>query len=509
MTTSAQIETAETLASYLLRGLRYRIDYDKIPAQRRRSLAREMGDFLEPAAVASRSTEEWVRRICDRFEIEPTGEGRTDGEREFAGSPAYTLLPRRFLPVGTLEMSHAHATPGPEGIAAVVWHDLTRQIDFAALRHAVNRNAQILVTFAMAQPRDGEDSVFSRPNAEPDATPWAATLPAQLQTPRAYRTIITLTSNMAHGADHKSGNVTMFRRERAVDPVSGEPYLRPFVSGNAWRGIWRDEAGALTCRDVGLTLQDIDPKIAHALMAGGTIEAGADGASVDVALRRRVRALLPAWTLFAGVLSQQIMRGVLRVHDSTLICRENAWLLHGMLAPKRPGSDAVIPFEEFRASLKPADDLTQLRLLTRQAHRDIPDMPKDMQMLTETEVLLAGSQMVHAFQLVDLDGVPSVAKSFLSRMLAEFRANAFAGAGNARGIGAIAFDPYQPGDPSLALPSEDEYLTFVAEKRDEIRAFLLGSRAVPLVQVPAPAQVKGKRGKKGAEPTPDAAEGGF
>ncbi len=500
MATSQQITTAEALVAYLLRGLKYRIDWDSIGANRRRNLTREMSSYLLPAAVAARSTAEWVHLFCQRFEVNVTGEGYEDRQ-----GGAYALIPRMFLPAGTVEMPHTQATEGPGGMACVRWDQLTSKIDFGGLRIALQRNPELIVNFAMNPAVAGEESMFAPHDDGEIVAPWAATLPQALQTPRAYRTNITLASDLSHGADHKSGNVTMFRRKRSACPVTGESYLAPFVSGNAMRGVWRDEMGALMCRSVGLKLQDIEPRIAHALMSGGTIEAGADGAGVDVALRRRVRATLPGWDLFAGVFAQQIMRGVIRVHDAELICRENAWFLHSMLAPKRLGSDTVMPFEEFRLALRPADDLTQLRLLTRHAHRDI-EGSDGMQMLTETEVVLKGAQMVHSFQLIDLDGVSSLSKSFLTLLLKEFRGNAFIGAGNARGLGAIAFDPYAPGDPSLALPTEDEYLAFVEARRDDIRALLLGDCAMggAAVQVPAGKAPRGKKAPAGGAPDPAA-----
>lgn len=496
MSNAHQIASAECLVAYLLRGLRHRLDYTKIQASRRRNLAREMTDYLIPAAVSARSTEEWVRLVCQRFEIEPTGEGYMgDGGREHDARPAYALLPRRFLPAGSLEMPHPSATEGAAGLAVVRWDHLCRVIDFAGLRLALDRNPALVVTFAMNPPVEGEEGIFPDLESLPPVAAWTAVLPTRLQTPRGYSTVVTLTSPCAHGADHKSGNVTMFRRQRYKDPVSGETYLAPFIAGNAWRGIWRDEAGALTCRDVGLKLTEIEPRIAHALMAGGTIEAGADGAGVDLALRRRVRALLPAWDLFAGVMNQQIMRGALRVHDSHLVCRENAWLLHDRLKPHQDGRP--LPYADFRAALEPADNLTQLRLLTRHAHREL-EGSEGVQMLTETEVLLPGAQLVHAFQLIALDGVPSLSRSFLARVLREFRDNAFVGAGNARGLGAVAFDAYQPGDPAQALPTEDEYLAFVEAHRDEIRAFLLGKRGEAAAPAPVEPKVPG-RGKARAK----------
>lgn len=511
MANAHQIASAECLVAYLLRGLRHRIGFDRIPAQRRRRIGAEMTDYLIPAAVSARSVEEWVRLVAQRFEVELTGEGYLgEGGREHEARPAYALLPRRFLPQGTQELVHPRATEGTEGVAAVRWDHLCRQIDFAALRLAIDRNPALVVTFALNPPTEGEDALFPPFVSSGSAASWTAALPTRLHTPRGYTTVMTLMSPCSHGADHKSGNVTMFRRQRYKDPVTGDTYWAPFIAGNAWRGVWRDEAGALTCRDVGLKLTEVDPKIAHALMAGGTIEAGADGAGVDLALRRRVRALIPAWDLFAGVLQQQIMRGMLRVHDSHLVCRENAWLLYDRIKPAAGG--ARLAYEDFRAALEPADNLTQLRLLTRHAHRDLADS-EGMQMLTETEVLLPGAQLVHSFQLIAMDGVSTLARSFFTRVLREFQDNAFIGAGNARGLGAVAFDPYAPGDPAHALPSEDEYLAFVAEHRDEIRAFLLGKRG-EAITAPDPIEPKATRRARARGKSPAGApvpppEGGF
>jgi len=499
MPTTSQIANAEVCFSYLLRGLKHRIDWDKLGAERRRALPTELADFLIPAAIAARSTVEMVKLLCQRFEIRAAGEGwEEDDGYARRGRPAYALVPRQFMPPGVVELEAEAGAPwNPKETACVRWDHLAKSIDFAALRLAVYQNPQLLTTFALNPPVEGEEAVFSPWIESAMAPAWTPTLPERLLTPRAFRTVWTLVSNLAHGADHKSGNVTMFRRERRIDPTTGEQVLVPFMSGNAVRGLWRDMIFYRLLRLVGLRVEDIPPRIAHALLAGGTIEAGADSASVDVALRRRVRGLLPAWDLFAGVIEQQIMRGVLRVHDAQVVCRENAWLLYPTLRPKRQGSADVMSFEEFHAALPVADNLTQLRLLTRHAHRDLEDSD-GIQMITDTEVLLPGTTILHSFQLLDPSNVSSLAASCMSDLILEFRDIAHTGAGNARGYGQIAFDHYLPGEGHDALPPTDEYLAYVRENRDAIRAFLLGEKNGEVMKVDGVGEVKITRsGAKG------------
>jgi hypothetical protein len=311
--------------------------------------------------------------------------------------------------------------------------------------------------------------------------------------PRVFRAAWTTLSPLFHGADEKSGNVLTFRREKRVDPHTGAIDLVPFISGNAFRGQLRDRLFGRMLMLLGMKPEQLPPARAHALFAGGAIDAGADGAKADVAARRAARSNAPAWDLIAGCIDQQIMEGVLRVHDAHLVCRENAWLLHAMLQPTL-SDGAPMPLDQFRAALKPADDLTQLRLGTRHAHRDFDDAD-GIQMLWNTEGILPGSQMVHSLQVHGMAGVSELTLSCLADVLADFRDDAFVGAQTARGYGRIAFDPYRSLD--IELPSPEIYRRFLAEKSDEIKAWLMGGKggAAPEGEPAA----KGKRGKKAAE----------
>jgi hypothetical protein len=505
MATRPQIDSASVLAAYLLRGLARRIDYDRIGRDRRRSLTTEFGDFLVPAAVSARSTLEWCRLVCDRFEISPAGEGWEGGDgREHDARAAYAVIPKAFVPPDTVLLEgHPKAT---DANVIVRWDHACRVIGFDALRIALNENPALYATFALTQPVDGEEQLFTAWGASPEVKPWTPTLPSRLITPRAYRTIWTLISPLAHGHDHKSGNVTLFRRERRVDPVSGLQYLTPFISGNATRGAWRDKIFSRLLRLIGLKTTEVPKEMIHALLAGGAIESGADGGTVNVAARRRARAMSPAWDLFAGCIEQQIMAGLLRIHDAVLVCRENAWMLHTLLEPRRIGSAEPMSFAEFRDALEPADNLTQLRLLTRHAHRDLPGS-EGTQMITQTEVILPGAMLVHSFQLIGLDGVSELAGSCMRDLLDEFAGDAFVGAQNARGLGRVAFDPYVPGPGHAELPGPEAYLRFVEENKAEIRAWLLREEGVERTVVAGvPATVT--KGAKGRRATSTSAAGG-
>lgn len=497
MTTTAKIQQSRAIAAYTLRALWRRVDWQSIPADRRRNIATELTDALVPLVISTRSCRAFFQSFCQRFEIAPAGGAYERAGEQRVSEAAYVLLPERFVPAMTPTMPHSMAV---DGIACLRWDAAVDAIDFEGLRIALVDGAPMISTFVTAQPMDGEDKLFDDHALGATGGVWTAALPTRIVTPRAFRTVWTLTSPLAHGHDTSSGNVVLFRRERTVDPTTGEQTLRPMMSGNAVRGMWRDLIMLRLLALVGLTSREIPPKVAHALLAGGSIDKGADGAKVNVAARRLARERCPAWDLFAGVLDEQIMRGLLRVHDVVLICRENHWILWEMLAPTRDGKP--MSREEFRAALLPADDLTQLRLGTRMAHREIEDAG-GVQMIFNTEVLLPGAQMVHSFQLIgDGSGVSDLARSCMADMLAEFQDNAFAGAKNAAGLGRIAFDPYIPGDGEAPLPSRDLYLAWVAEHRDEIRAWLLRAQTEEGAD-DAPKKAARARGKKGGDTASD------
>lgn len=466
------ITTCRRLLSYLLRATRLQIDRDKIGQGRFASLSAELSDALIPLVVSERSALGFYRALCARFSVDPTGGDGNWGPIE------------AWLPDGRIRWDRALAS-----------------LDYAHMRLVIHENPAFLSTFAFSSPCDGEDSIFSS-FPEPAAVgAYRPTLPGMLIAPRSYRTVWTLVSPMAHGADEKSGNVNLFRRHRVVNPLTGEQAYVPFMAGNAVRGMWRDMVMARWLALIGLKPTDLPAERVHALFAGGSVEAGADGAGVNLAVRKRARELCPPWDLVAGCTDQQIMSGRARVHDAVLFCRENAWLVHAALGR----ADDLV---EFAAALPHASELTQLRLGTRHAHRDYAGSD-GTQMIFNQELVIGGAQMLHSLQVYGVDGVETTTASCLADLLNDFREYGTVGAANARGLGLIAFDSYQPGDGAPPLPDPAIYLEYVEKRRDDMRAWALRQNE------PAPPikPMKGGKGKPSrpvaplADHGPDPAEG--
>ncbi len=482
MTTSAQIDQARPRLAYLLRAIARRIRREDIGADRYRNLTTEMADHLRAAAISSRTSTQFLSIVAARFGVNLSDDGE--------GRPIAAFLPEAL----------AGDLPGAiyEGSRVVSWAMIARHTPLEAFRILLNEHdgPAFYVTFSQVRPSEEDVQFFSVPEV-PVGDRWAGMLPAEdMQSPKQHRAWFTLVSPLAHGHDDKAGNVVLFRRQRQVDPFTGEHALVPIYTGNAIKGAWRDAFFARMLRAIGVRPEaDLSPRRAQELFSGGTIESGADGATARLDVRRRARQTIPAIDLLGGCVEQQIMSGLLRVHDCTLLCRENAWKLYRMLAPVGLSGEPLT-FEDFRASLPPADDLTVLRLGTRHAHRELPGGGEGVQMLWNTEAIMPGARLMHAFSIVSLSTVSSLAKSCLADLLEDFSDTGLLGAQTARGYGQIATTGYTPAAKADPLPSPDEYRTYLAEHKHEILAWLVGAKDDPAeVQEEQPAK-KGRAKKK-------------
>lgn len=463
MATTKEIYDAQIRWAYLLRGMLPRVDRDKIGRARQRTLSGEMADSMRALAVASRTTTQFVTSFADRFHVElgETTVATGDGEKNVRGVCA--VIPDVL----------AGDLPGRpwEGKRIATWAMAARHMTFDALRIAVFEGPAFFVTFAQSRASEHDLDYFRPPQEVPSRT-WAGVLPGEdMQSPRQHRAWLQTVSPLAHGHDDKAGNVVLYRRGLQVDPWTGEQHMVPFYAGNAVRGMWRDMLFSRMLRLIGVDPVDLPPARAQELFAGGTIAAGADGVSNDLAARRRARATVPGIDLLGGCIEQQILSGLLRVHDCTLLCRENAWKFYRMLEPKSAEGDDLT-YEEFRQSLKPADDLTSLRLGVRHAHRDLPGGERDVQMLWNTEHILSGARLFHSFQVLSLSRVSDLAKSCLADLLEEFAEVGLLGAQTARAYGQVSTLGYEPAEKAEPLGSPELYRTYLAEHGAEITAWL-------------------------------------
>lgn len=421
------LSATRRLLAYLLRATKLRVQMSRMGKERFWRLPKELSDALVPFVLSERTTLGFYRAVCTRLGVDPSG-----GDGEWGAIEVW-------LPEGRVRWDHAVAA-----------------LQFPDVRTIVQESPDFLSTFACCKSNAEEDHLFQQFTDPVVPTLYLPELPSSPISPSTFRSVWTLVTPLHHGSDEKHGNVSLFRRQTVLDPVSGRSAYVPFISGNAIRGTWRDLVMERWLHLIGLSTKDLHPGRAHALLAGGSVESGADTSKVDNVVRSEARHKCPPWDLLAGCIDQQVMGGSVNVGDAILVCKENAWLVHGELAPDQE-------LEPFCNSLPSAIETTQIRLGTRQAHKDLGE-GDGVQMLWDTESLIPGHQMIHSFSL---RGKNELAASCLVDLLNLFKESAHVGAGSARGYGKISFTSYT--SPSETLPSSDVYLSYVKDHLEEMR----------------------------------------
>src|SRR5690606_26982385 len=185
----------------------------------------------------------------------------------------------------------------PEG--RIRWDRALSLMDHGVMRIVIQESPEFLATFARDWGDDPhEDAEFELFPVPEETSTFVPELPETLIAPSRYRALWTLTGNFHHGADVKSGNVNLFRRQLSWDALSGKLCQVAFVAGNAIRGHLRDLAMGRYLQLLGLKSKDIPSHRAHSMLAGGSIEQGADTATVNNIVRSEARDKCPPWDLF-------------------------------------------------------------------------------------------------------------------------------------------------------------------------------------------------------------------
>jgi hypothetical protein len=439
------------LLGYLLRAMVWAIDRDRIGKHRSDRLPAELGANLLPIALGASSTLQFFSDLCERFSVEPSAIPGPDGTRSLM---VFFRATRERI-----EWTRLLACPA---------------MALDLVREALRESPELYATFATGRPSEDpedDDRLWEDLAAQPAQThvAHAADMPApdrMIPTP-LWAAVLTLTSPLAHGADSKSGNINLVRREPVVDPLTGRRSEVPFLAGNALRGQMRDLMMLRYLALLGLAPEEIPPGVAHALLAGGSIEAGADTLGVVLSVRRALRTNCPPFDLVAGCPpGQPPMAGILSVHDALLVCRENAWRLHPFLA--RPGETPAA----LAARLSPADTLVTTRQSIRQSHRELPGADGS-QMIMQTEVILAGAQMVHALRYKP-EGVRSeLSGSCLADALEFLARGGLTGARTSSAFGTFVTEGWLPRHGAEPLPDASIYHEWIRSRRDELRAWVL------------------------------------
>jgi hypothetical protein len=266
-------------------------------------------------------------------------------------------------------------------------------------------------------------------------------------------TIDTL-APLAHGADDKAGNATLFRRQQFLTSTGATARL-PIYAGNALRGQIRDALADHFLASLGITPDRRRPPVAlwlfHALYAGGILEEkgkqqkgidkqlGANGAE-KIGGHAQLRGMLIPLSLLGVALGNRIICGRIQVAD----CRPSC--------------------AEFGTGSTPVHQLFDWHMLTRREdHEGRQATDAHHGMIAYTECIMPGTTLHGG---IDIDSHASdIERACLARGLTILADRGVLGAESRRGFGKVRIQAEGLCDP-------DAYDQHLALHRDAIVEFL-------------------------------------
>jgi hypothetical protein len=289
----------------------------------------------------------------------------------------------------------------------------------------------------------------------PDAGQTGA---AAVRQPYAIQIRATCEAPLAHGADGKAGNATLFRRIDVL-ATNGAHMSLPYYSGNAVRGQMRDLLGDHFLTALGLPADRSKPAVAlwffYALYSGGALEERSDALKAlkkqmgdNGAIRadgiRAFRDNLPALSLLGCALGNRVLPGHVQFADLRPVCRE--W---------GQGETSVA-------------ELMTWEFLTRR--EDHEDHAEHHGMIANTECLRAGAALEGG---VDIDScMPEIERSALGCGLTLLQKRGMLGAENRRGLGRVRLEITGAPDPA-------PYEAWLAEHKADVLDYLDKIGAAP------------------------------
>lgn len=261
----------------------------------------------------------------------------------------------------------------------------------------------------------------------------------------------TCESPLAHGADGKAGNATLFRRIQVI-AGNGEILRLPYFAGNAVRGQMRDLLADHLLKSLGLPADRSKPAVSlwffYCLYSGGALEEKSDAmksirktlgdnGSIRAEGIRKFRDMLPGLSLLGCALGNRVLPGHCQFADLRPVCRE------------------------WGTGTQPVAELLTWEFLTRR--EDHEDHAEHHGMIANTEVLRSGAVLDGG---VDMDdGMPTVERAALARGLTLLQARGKLGAENRRGFGKVSIEMTGLPDPTL-------YDSFLVERKSEVLDYL-------------------------------------
>ena len=266
---------------------------------------------------------------------------------------------------------------------------------------------------------------------------------------------LTCLSPLAHGAEVKPGNATIFRRMQVLS-TTGQVLSLPFYAGNAFRGQLRDVLADHFLRMLGLTPNKTDPPchlwFFHALYAGGVLEENSEQAkalSKKMGSSGTVRAegihefrnMIPPLSLLGTALGNRIISGRVNICDFRPVCKE--W-----------NNGGTIPVREL---------FDWLYLTRREDHESHPADEKSSAMIVNTECLKAGVVLQGGIDLSD--HITDLEASCLGMGLQLLQQTGYVGGENRRGFGRVLIEIEHALDATL-------YETYLTQNRSKILSYL-------------------------------------
>ena len=265
-------------------------------------------------------------------------------------------------------------------------------------------------------------------------------------------------SSLAHGSDTKMGNATGFRTYKVMSDTTDEVLELPAYSGNALRGVLRDELADHFLKSIGITPNSTRPPVNlwffHVLYEGGALrqsdtatkkvnsKLGKDG-KLDMAGLYEFRENIPIISLLGSAVGNRILEGKIYVNNLRPVCYE--W-----------GFDTDIRVAS----------LCSWEFITR--HMDSEEYEEHTGMIANTEVLKTGTVLIGGINLNE--NISQMEISALVTGLNILKHKGYLGAQNARGLGQVEIN-YKFGD-CIEGATEDAYIKYLSENKDRILDYM-------------------------------------